>query len=97
MKMSQREFRLFAGSALSASGSAGAPRKVRDLTVYGDELYYSAFPSVVRRPDGELVCAFRHAFNRRLIGEPKRNFDPNSQLVLVPPLTTASPGPSSRN
>lgn len=59
-------------------------RKVRDLVIYQDDRFYSAFPSVVRRPDGELLVAFRRAPNRRLLGElGNQHTDPNSQLVLV--------------
>ncbi|HEY9173991.1 MAG TPA: sialidase family protein [Verrucomicrobiae bacterium] len=59
-------------------------RKVTDLVIYQDDRFYSAFPSVVRRPDGELLVAFRRAPNRRLLGEPgNQHTDPNSQLVLV--------------
>ena len=40
-------------------------RKIRDLVVYADPRYYCAFPSIVRRPDGELIVAFRRAPDRR--------------------------------
>jgi hypothetical protein len=61
-----------------------AIRNVANLVIYQDDKFYSAFPSVVRRPDGEVLVAFRRAPNRRLLGE-KGNLhtDPNSQLVLV--------------
>jgi len=67
------------------SGAASSPlRKVRDVKIYEDPLYYSAFPSVVRRPDGELLLAFRRAPNRQALGEAKNNHvDPNSYLVSV--------------
>ena len=34
-------------------------RKVEDLVIYQDARFYSAFPSIVRRPNGELVVAFQ--------------------------------------
>ncbi len=58
--------------------------KEKDIIVYQDERFYSAFPSVVLRPDGELILAFRRAPERRYLGEPRSNHtDPNSYLVLV--------------
>jgi len=58
--------------------------KVHDLIIYQDERFYSSFPSVVRRPHGELIVAFRRAPNRRLFGETGyTHTDLNSQLVLV--------------
>jgi len=59
-------------------------RKIGDLVIYQNEKFYSAFPSVVRRPNGELIVAFRRAPNRKLLGE-KGNLhtDANSYLVLV--------------
>jgi sialidase-1 len=67
-------------------GAAAAPgvTKLHDLVIYSDSTFYSAFPSIVRRPDGELVLAFRRAPERRAFGEPSSNHtDPNSYLVLV--------------
>ena len=37
------------------------PTKIKDLIVYQNERFYCAFPSVVCRPDGELLVAFRRA------------------------------------
>lgn len=59
-------------------------RKVKDIIVYQDSLFYSAFPSVVKRPDGEILVAFRRAPDRRLFGQPGiSHTDPNSYLVMV--------------
>ena len=64
--------------------AASGVRKVRDLVIYSDAQFHSAFPSVVRRPDGELLVAFRRAPNRRALGEEKNyHVDPNSYLVGV--------------
>jgi len=59
-------------------------RKVKDIIIYKDSLFYSAFPSVVKRPDGEFLVAFRRAPDRRLFGQQGiSHTDPNSYLVLV--------------
>jgi sialidase-1 len=58
--------------------------KVRDLVIYKNDHFYSSFPSVVRRPDGELIVAFRRAPERRSFGEKSTSHvDPNSYLVMV--------------
>lgn len=72
------------GASLAASKATPDIRKVEDLVVYQDDQFYSSFPSVVRRPNGELLVAFRRAPERRLLGEKGTSHtDPNSQLVLV--------------
>lgn len=60
-------------------------RKVTDLIIYRDDTFYSAFPSLVVRKDGEILCAFRRAPDRqRLWGAPGyTHTDANSYLVLV--------------
>jgi hypothetical protein len=59
-------------------------RKIKDMVIYEDANYYCAFPSAVKRPDGELFVAFRRAPNRKVFGEGRNNHvDPNSYLVMV--------------
>jgi len=59
-------------------------RKVKDIVIYKDARFYSAFPSIVVRPDGEIIVAFRRAPERSAFGEKASNHtDPNSYLVLV--------------
>lgn len=59
-------------------------RKVRDFVIYEDPIFYASFPSVVKRPDGELLVAFRRAPARVALQEKKESHvDPNSYLVLV--------------
>ena len=58
-------------------------RVVEHITVYEDRRFYSAFPSIVRRSDGELLVAFRRAPDRRAFGEGVSHTDPNSYLVLT--------------
>jgi sialidase-1 len=61
-----------------------AVRKLKDVVVYSDDKFYCAFPSIVRRADGELIVAFRRAPERRAWGETgTTHTDPNSYLVLV--------------
>lgn len=63
---------------------AAEVRKLEDITIYSDPRFYSTFPSIVRRPDGELLVAFRRAPERRRLGEKGTlHVDPNSNLVLV--------------
>jgi hypothetical protein len=58
--------------------------KIKDIVIYTDSLFYSAFPSVVKRPDGEFLVAFRRAPDRRLFGQQGiSHTDPNSYLVMV--------------
>lgn len=57
-------------------------RKIKDVVIYQDSMYYSSFPSVVRKPDGELLVSFRRAPNRVMFGEKGNNHvDHNSYLV----------------
>jgi len=59
-------------------------RKLRDVVIYRNERFYSAFPSILRRPDGELLVAFRRAPDRRRTGASGiTHTDANSNLVLV--------------
>lgn len=59
-------------------------RKIRDLVIYRDSLYYASFPSVIRKQDGEFLLAFRRAPDRRFFGQPGYSHtDPNSYLVQL--------------
>lgn len=59
-------------------------RKCEDIVIYQDDRFYAAFPSIVSRPDGELLVAFRRAPDRRRFFAPGcTHTDPNSYLVLV--------------
>ncbi|MDB6109060.1 MAG: repeat-like domain protein, partial [Pedosphaera sp.] len=63
---------------------AAGLKKIKDLVIYQDERFHSAFPSIVKRPDGELMVAFRRAPDRRLSGQPGvTHTDANSYLMLV--------------
>ncbi len=54
--------------------------KVKDVVIYKDERFHSAFPSVIRLPAGELCVAFRRAPDRKIFGEPKL---PDTQNLLT--------------
>jgi sialidase-1 len=59
-------------------------KKIKDVLIYEDTLFYSTFPSVIRRPDGEYIAAFRRAPDRKIFKEKgTSHVDPNSYLVLV--------------
>ncbi len=59
-------------------------KRINDTIIYHDERFYAAFPSVVCRPDGELIVAFRRAPDRkRYYAQGATHSDPNSYLVLV--------------
>ena len=78
---------LLLASILPLADAHGAPAalvKEKDIVIYSDDQYHSAFPSVVRRPDGELIMAFRRAPDRSIFGEKGTSHtDPNSYLVQV--------------
>jgi sialidase-1 len=59
-------------------------QKLKDIVIYEDPMFYSTFPSVVRRSNGEILVAFRRAPDRKIFGE-KINYhkDPNSYLMMV--------------
>jgi len=68
----------------NGTSSKASIKKIKDVVIYEDAQYYCAFPSVVKRPDGELLVAFRRAPNRLAFGEGGNSHcDPNSYLVMV--------------
>src|SRR6266700_4527143 len=70
--------------SIEAGPTSSIIHKIEDVVIYRDEKFYSAFPSIVCRPDGELLVAFRRAPERRKLGEPSTSHtDPNSYLVMV--------------
>ncbi|WP_212768244.1 sialidase family protein [Larkinella sp. C7] len=59
-------------------------RKVKDFVIYKDERFYASFPSIVKKPNGELLLAFRRAPDRKGFGEKgTTHVDPNSYLVAL--------------
>lgn len=74
---------------VSASVTCGADslpglRKIRDIIIYQDSSFHSAFPSVIKRKNGDIIVAFRRAPSRKIYGESRTtHVDPNSYLVKV--------------
>jgi sialidase-1 len=59
-------------------------RKIKDIIIYKDSAFYASFPSVIKRPNGEIFVAFRRAPDRKIFGEKgTSHVDPNSYLVMV--------------
>ncbi|WP_270089043.1 sialidase family protein [Sphingobacterium sp. SYP-B4668] len=59
-------------------------KKIKDLVIYSDTLFYAAFPSVVKAKNGKYILAFRRAPERRIFGEKHTmHVDPNSYLVQL--------------
>ena len=59
-------------------------KKIKDVIIYKDTMFYSAFPSAVRLSNGEILVSFRRAPDRKVFKEKKNNhLDPNSYLVVV--------------
>lgn len=80
----RKEFLMSLAAAPLARRARAPLRKIEDIVIYRDDFFYAAFPSIVRRPGGELLVAFRRAPERRRFGEKNvTHADPNSQLVLV--------------
>lgn len=75
----------FSGVKSTAQTNASGIRKTADIVIYNDPQFYSAFPSIVRRPDGELIVAFRRAPEWKSIAPQGHSMhvDPNSYLVSV--------------
>ncbi len=70
---------------VSAAEMPSGVKKIKDVIIYEDPLYYAAFPSVIKnKKTGDFVVAFRRAPDRRALGE-KKNYhvDSNSYLVTV--------------
>lgn len=87
MPITRNEFLQAAAGVSTSAFALAAPRsmtKIKDLIIYKNPHFYSAFPSIVRRPSGELILAFRRAPDRRRVGgKHVTHTDPNSYLVLV--------------
>jgi len=68
----------------SSGDSNTGVRKIKDIIIYKDSVFYASFPSVIKRPNGEILVAFRRAPDRKIFGEGHSNHvDPNSYLVAV--------------
>lgn len=68
----------------SSSDPKHSVRKLKDVVIYEDAKFHSAFPSVIKRANGELIVAFRRAPDRKIFGEKgTSHVDPTSHLVMV--------------
>jgi sialidase-1 len=76
---------LTAGLAGAAPSETAPLRKLKDVVIYSDERFHCAFPSLVLRPDGDMLCAFRRAPSRKHLYGATHDLhtDPNSYLELV--------------
>ncbi|SDL63451.1 BNR repeat-like domain-containing protein [Daejeonella rubra] len=58
--------------------------KEKDILIYKNPDFYVAFPSIIKRPNGEFLLAFRSAPDRKIFGEKSSSHvDPNSYLVSL--------------
>ncbi len=74
---------LFSFSAIGQSAHQSI-KKIKDVLIYQDSMFYNAFPSVIKKADGEVLVAFRRAPNRKIFGESGNNHvDHNSYMVSV--------------
>lgn len=75
---------IFLFSFFIESGHAQNPKKIKDIIIYEDSLFFSAFPSVIKNSNNEYLVAFRRAPNRKIFGEKRTDHtDPNSYLVML--------------
>ena len=75
---------LYCAKTVAAEPSRATVTKVKDVVIYEDSMFFCAFPSVIKRPKGEIWVAFRRAPNRKIFGEQRSNhLDPNSYMVMV--------------
>ncbi|MDR1722564.1 MAG: glycoside hydrolase [Tannerella sp.] len=75
---------IFSLTATAVNPDGSAVKKIKDVLIYSDSMFYSSFPSVVKLKNGELLVAFRRAPNRLNIGyKSYSHTDANSYLVAV--------------
>lgn len=59
-------------------------KKIKDVVIYRNSQFYSAFPSAIITDDEMVLVAFRRAPDRKIFSEPgTSHVDPNSYLVYV--------------
>ena len=72
----------FIGFYFQTIGQEVSLKKLKDIEIYRDTLYHSAFPSITEDTNGEFLLVFRRAPNRFVFGEEKQfHTDPNSYFV----------------
>jgi len=66
------------------SDSIPGVRIEKDILIYKNDNFYVAFPSIIKRPNGEFLLAFRSAPDRKIFSEKSSSHvDPNSYLVSL--------------
>lgn len=60
-------------------------RKIKDIVIYKDTMFYSSFPSIDKSATGELLVGFRRAPDRRMMMGYRGRYhvDPNSYLMMM--------------
>lgn len=60
-------------------------RKIKDFVIYKDTMFFSAFPSIDKTKDGEILLAFRRSPDRKVMMGYKGRYhvDPNSYLMML--------------
>lgn len=72
------------GQSSGKTDQTTSVKKLRDFIIYEDAQFYSSFPSVIKKGDGEIIVAFRRAPDRKIFQENgSSHVDPNSYLVYV--------------
>ena len=67
-----------------SQGITQGVKKVKDITIYKDSMFYAAFPSIVKCQDGNFLLVFRRAPDRKVFHEDYTNHvDPNSYIVSM--------------
>lgn len=71
-------------STLWGFSQSNSIKKVKDMIIYEDSLFYSSFPSVIKTANNQYLLAFRRAPERRAFGEKNTlHVDANSYLLKV--------------
>src|SRR5690606_13605267 len=72
------------GRETGSDSTLQGAKKIRDIIIYENPRFYSSFPSIVKKADGEFVLAFRRAPERKVFKEKgSSHVDPNSYLVKI--------------
>jgi len=59
-------------------------RTIKDFIIYKDPYFHAAFPSVIKKANGEYLLVFRRAPNRKIFKEDKNyHVDPNSYIMMM--------------
>ena len=59
-------------------------KKIKDVIIYKDTMFYSAFPSAVKLSNGEILVSFRRAPDRKVFKEKMANIGPRNRNCFMP-------------